>query len=829
MANAVLQKAAAEARIASIDATLRECMQQLHVVRDEHQHSINDAATKMSRLQQKVRALEKSLEEKNDSLVKLGVEHSNMSRTLEVQKKMIEDLTKSKSQAELSFTALVARLDASEKDNASLMYEVCMLQKEIDIRNQDRDFHLKSADAANKQNLASARKIAKLESECQRLRLMVRKRLPGPAAVAKMRSEIEVLGDSTVDVMRKKPMLAPVTMMSRDFAPGSDCDSSSKKVASLIERLHAVEDENKILKDKLVKKNNELQSSRIMFARIASKLSQAEAQHEEFWKRRISLELTRSSFSNDLPLALISEGGGNDDTISSAESWASALISELEHFRNSKTTTPTTTAGVSELSLMDDFIEMEKLAVGFVDERSGERTPSLTPRGIDSELVSSNSTGKEIVPINTLSNPSGTNNGLQALYKSFDKHPRWLQEILWVVMQKHHSTNKSLDVILNEVSVALGLQHISSNSLHSTSILPNEPNKQQFRPDLEKPLCRVIELIEGIIQRSFTSNIARQMLSGECGSTAIQHQSFSPCEHDIFQWEVSEFCAVLQHFTVVCNDMLHGKVAFKEFAYKLASTLEWLINHCFPLHDASSNAEESIKKVSSLDESHGDSEFKAVTRMMMEPEDLKSRNAYISSLSTMSNGLCKSQVDETESKLKDENMRLRLVIRDIESSKKDLEERLESANAKNYALSTQLKESDESISSLQAELMTLKYSNTSIEDQIENQKLITEDLGTQLTVVNAELSEARQKFSSLEVELEDKSNHCEELEATCLELQLQLERYDFLYPSTLTFRINRGKFYCYYFNLYLYSVATKEAPRHDKLQEERQLRSVSAV
>ena len=38
------------------------------------------------------------------------------------------------------------------------------------------------------------------------------------------------------------------------------------------------------------------------------------------------------------------------------------------------------------------------------------------------------------------------------------------------------------------------------------------------------------------------------------------------------------------------------------------------------------------------------------------------------------------------------------------------------------------------------------------------------------------LNEVLQNFSSLEVELDDKNNCCEELEATCLELQLQLER-----------------------------------------------------
>lgn len=45
----------------------------------------------------------------------------------------------------------------------------------------------------------------------------------------------------------------------------------------------------------------------------------------------------------------------------------------------------------------------------------------------------------------------------------------------------------------------------------------------------------------------------------------------------------------------------------------------------------------------------------------------------------------------------------------------------------------------------------------------------------QLTVCKVQLNELLQKLSSLEVELEDRSHYCEELEATCLELQVQLE------------------------------------------------------
>ena len=85
-------------------------------------------------------------------------------------------------------------------------------------------------------------------------------------------------------------------------------------------------------------------------------------------------------------------------------------------------------------------------------------------------------------------------------------------------------------------------------------------------------------------------------------------------------------------------------------------------------------------------------------------------------------------------------------------------------------------EAQNNIKGLESEIEALKESKATLEDQIEKQKIINEDLDTQLTIAQTKLNDIFQKFSSLEVELEDKKNSCEDLEATCLELQLQLER-----------------------------------------------------
>jgi hypothetical protein len=66
-----------------------------------------------------------------------------------------------------------------EKENSSLKYEVHVLNKELEIRSQEREYECKAADNADKQQLESVKKIAKLEEECNRLRVLIRKKLPG--------------------------------------------------------------------------------------------------------------------------------------------------------------------------------------------------------------------------------------------------------------------------------------------------------------------------------------------------------------------------------------------------------------------------------------------------------------------------------------------------------------------------------------------------------------------------------------------------------------------------------------------------------------------------
>ncbi|RWV82291.1 hypothetical protein GW17_00056218 [Ensete ventricosum] len=805
-------------------------MQQLRVIKKDQQLIINNASLKISREQENMRTLEQGMIERNKRLTELLIQNGNLNRVLEAKEQLVKELSECKSNSEAKFMEAMASLDSTEKLNASLKYEVCMLQKELEIQKKETELSRRSADAAHRQHLESINKIAKLESECQKLRVIARKRLPGPAALAKIRNEVERLSSNSVETRKKKSNSTSEAFNIKDIKVEECYDALSKGAASLVERLHAVEDENHILKESLTRKNSELQALSIMLAHTESKLSKVETQLKELSKGQACFEPASSSpVSYELPLSSILENDSNEDNVSCAESWTTSLISELKHFKSGKPAVqPCKIYGISGFSLMDDFVEMEKLAVVSADKHfgsslgmDGDNNACVTNKEPLTGLDLSEATNKELVTIKDFSDFIEENNEVQVRNISFDKYPSWLQDILTIIVQKHHILEKSLNAILEDVRVALSdwdysikarcsdrlycsdkvlklLKHTSSDSIDgaiNAGILDSENSTQS---NFEKPVRKLVKLVEGIIQRNISKS-GQHMLSGDDEGTSLHQKSASANGHvaHALLWGSSDFTAVLQKFVAVCNDLLNGKVDIQQFAAEVTSIVDWIENHSFALQEVS-DMKEMFRKYLDSDTSFSDNELKAVIYATKDNDKLdgheepsfdKERKIPLVSAS---NGLyILFTVEDIESNLKCENEHLESEIMCMESRKKDLEEMLQATSTKNETLIAQLHESEEGISNLKIELATLKESNGQIENQVLSQKLINEDLGVQLTVVKAELIEAHRKLSSLEVELGLKSNCCDELEEACLELQLQLEVYElfllcaFLLPKIL--------------------------------------------
>uniref|UniRef100_M8C4U9 Filament-like plant protein 7 n=1 Tax=Aegilops tauschii TaxID=37682 RepID=M8C4U9_AEGTA len=456
------QKAMVEQRICQLDEAL-------NVAAEERELLIKDTAQIISCEKDKVWNLEQNVAEKENIIASLDDEYSRLSEILSVKEKIILDLTESNAVKESDLKDLAAKLESTERSNSSLRYEVCMLQKQLDIRSEERKCNLKSADASHKQHLENVRKITKLEEECKRLRSMIQ-----------------------------------------------NSSNASHVSPSLLARLHVTEDENKAMKESLSRKDGELQLSRTMLARTTSKLSQVEAQLEDLSGDRATTELAkRSPTVIENPLSSISEGGRNEDNVSCSGSWASALISELEHFKNGKLTTPSCkSTRMSDLSFMDDFEEIERLAMVCDDKPS---------KSYDVKREATESAGKELVPVDGLSE--------------------------------------------------------TTNQVH--------PHKT------EKGLLKLIELVEGVIQRSSKDYSSNLVQSG--GNMGDQSTLITGYFAHAFLWKTSELTCVLRHFIVVCNELLYGNTDVERFVLEVSLTLDWILNHCFSLQDVSEMRETIIK------------------------------------------------------------------------------------------------------------------------------------------------------------------------------------------------------------------------------------------
>ncbi|KAL5063986.1 hypothetical protein RYX36_025723 [Vicia faba] len=808
MDEALQQRFVYEERVAHLDGALKECMQQLRYVREEQGQRIHDAVMKVSKeFEKECVVWEEQLSETNKRLVKAETENSHLNKSIFAREKLIDDLKRRLTQAEADHNALMVRLESTEKDNASLKYEVRVLEKELEIRNEEREFSRRTADVSHKHHLENVTKIAKLESECQRLRVLVRKRLPGPASLAKMKSEVEMLGRDSVEIRRSKLNSTSSTVESSlDGSPGTP----SRRINTLTEQLYAVEEENKALKDSLNRNMNELQFSRVMLSRTASKLLQLESHNEESPKGQVVAELLRSNLmSREISLASMSDIG-SDDKVSCSESSASALISALEHFRNGiqKETMSCRSVGTSEMNLMDDFVEMEKLAVTSVEnppEISGASLKEVNEINGFLETGKVETTpevvGKEITPVSDHIPDFSTSIQKTCPLDEFkDNIPSWLQDVVKTVLEQNNVTQKTPDDILKNIRVALknldphvldsnrvsghmdgsdpsnnSLVVVASGDVNFTDLASMKITKQHAEEDLGKSIGKIIELIERISLPAVDCDNSDSLGTSDENVPSFKNSGMpSGYMVRVFQWKTSELSNVLQQFLHVCYDLLNGKVDHEKFAKELTTALDWIMNHCFSLQDVSS-MRDAIKKQFEWDETRSESEaeFGMIGHFAEEDKLCHPAEQFpcFPQVTTSNDNNLKSREMHCDEEEEINSIKGKLIS--AESQKETLEGRLQSANDKVESLTDRLRESDKTNDSLRLELQSIKESNGKLEDQIINHEVMKSNLDAQHK--GAELKEIGLKVLELEVELENKNHCCEELETRCLELQLHLE------------------------------------------------------
>ncbi|CAA0832483.1 Filament-like plant protein 7 [Striga hermonthica] len=163
------QKFASEERMNQLDAALKECMQQLRFVRDEQDKRIQNAVMKTTKEFEKTKVVaDEKLAEVVKKLFKSEAENSQLIKVLTVREKTIEDLTNYKTQLDANFNALSSRVESTEKENARLKYEIHVLEKELDIRNEERELNCRRSE-----HLQGLFKDQKIAERCERSRLLM--------------------------------------------------------------------------------------------------------------------------------------------------------------------------------------------------------------------------------------------------------------------------------------------------------------------------------------------------------------------------------------------------------------------------------------------------------------------------------------------------------------------------------------------------------------------------------------------------------------------------------------------------------------------------------
>ncbi|EFJ05923.1 hypothetical protein SELMODRAFT_134290, partial [Selaginella moellendorffii] len=188
------EKAAQQERLSHLDAALKDCTRQVRLVREDQEQKRQELLHKKNKEVDKIRAeYEAKLADVGRQLLEAGAENKVMAMTLQEHARTIGEVTDAKSRAEAEIKLLQHRMESVEKEKGALKYEVHVLNKQIQIRNEERDYSKRDIEALNRQHAEDTKVMNKLEAECQKLRILVRRKLPGPNALAQMKMEVESL------------------------------------------------------------------------------------------------------------------------------------------------------------------------------------------------------------------------------------------------------------------------------------------------------------------------------------------------------------------------------------------------------------------------------------------------------------------------------------------------------------------------------------------------------------------------------------------------------------------------------------------------------------
>ncbi|KAI3427642.1 uncharacterized protein J3R85_009328 [Psidium guajava] len=763
-------------------------MRQIRNLKEDHERNLQEVVlTKTKQWENIKHDLEVKIVNLDQELLKSAAENAAISRSLQERSNMLIKMSEQKSQAEAEIEMLKSSIESFKKEIGSLKYEVHVVSKELEIRNEEKNLSMRSAEAANKQHMEGVKKIAKLETECQRLRGLVRKRLPGPAAVAQMKLEVESLGRDYGESWLKR---SPGKPSSPHYSHGSEFSLDNvqnfhKENEFLTERLLAMEEEMKMLKEALAARNTELQTSRNMCAKITSKLQILETQlqitsQESSPKSAVVVPAGVSLSHNESnPPSLISTSeDGNDDGRSCADSWATTSFSELSQFKKDRKLEPNKVDDTSHLELMDDFLEMEKLA-------------SLSNNSNEAVSCSDNSDKKALKKVDNVVavQIQEDSDSVQTLITS-DALPSVNNEVcidqmllmklqlrissMFESVSKEHDMGKILkDVkqVMLDAFATLQEQNVSlrrykSDSSCCTQACSEEAVTTALKDaNLSKDSDPATEAVQVITQdlAGAITHINEFVLLLRKGALTVHD---IPHDADVFGQKIEEFLVTFQK-------VLHGETSLASFVLDLSSVLTKASELNFNIlgyKDLGSemNSPDCIDKVALPENKvvQPDSSEKNYQNRIGNVSDTSS-HPEIPDCGNLASGYDASTMHHKVSLEEYENLKL-----ERENMVSDLARY--SQNLKTIKI--QLQETEELLAEVKSQLASTQKSNSLAETQLKCMTESYRSLEIRAQGLETEVNILRSKSESLNTELQEERRSRHDALARCKDLQEQLQR-----------------------------------------------------
>ncbi|KAJ7558558.1 hypothetical protein O6H91_04G045900 [Diphasiastrum complanatum] len=849
---AVQQKIASDNRAAHLDGALKECMRELRHVRQEQEEKVREAIVRKTREWDKVRSeFDAKLSDLSHQLLEARAEKNSLFKSLQERTRALSELDDAKSAAEAQAKVLQVRVEMLEKESSSMKFDMHVLNKEIAIRHDEREYTRKAADAANKQHLESVKQIAKLEAECQRLRMLMRKKLPGPAALAQMKLEADALGKEPGE-KKKKIHPAKKDGSPRQHSPREAADAKSqtgsKEADVLSERSSPLEEEIKVLKDNLAKKEKELQSARLMCAKTASRLSHVE-EHLEAFKAMSKSSLKVPDGRGDASMTLgvekapslvsMSEESLNGDQLSSADAWASALIAELAHFKKDKNVTSL------KCDLMDDFAEMERFASTVPSTQKpknahvGSQTTELYKNEFDSvdcvqdqtisledrllrrerELEEATQNCSDLSrklasaeeKIGALLSRNAANEA--ALIHLQEKIDSMLEE-----QNEGTTLHKGLKKAIAEISsgtTAKSLSHKSQNQpCYNSMKTPLEPSHVNSILESKSSVCKIIRLVGCLAQEtgaghglSPPDHSPRKASYETTSETAIDPIIIDGELILGLHWDNADLDFKIRKLGCLSNDFLQGTVDAFSFISELAIVLEFvvaLVCRRFDGFRSRKNLMPSVDWSQRLIQSgsgYKAEEMEEETKNMLTPlQSAENSTAVTGGIQTSGNPKQDEDIQLTKSgtnSIKDSFLKtefdkfaaLEEELVHLKIGKAEIENDLDIAHGKIDHLKAQLYEQEHTSSNLHMQLASAERSRQLAEDQLATMASSKVELESQIMRKLEEVKELHEKLEALVLEVHEERNQHLNAVAEVKDLQTQLDDADQLIS---TLRVQLG-------------------------------------